>query len=124
MNVSRKMIAAFVLAAIVSHAPIAQASYFEFCRLSGFLVSTPERKGDAVSFRLYVRTAGPAVCGVATSSEPEVCSAYVGQTLSVGLPVDKASHLVLKSDAELIQRVWLETTGRARAAWQPADACE
>ena len=116
--------AALILTATVGQVPVAHASYFEFCRLGGFLVSTPERKGDAVSFRLYVRTARPAVCGVATSTEPEGCLVYVGQTLSVGLPIDRASHLALKSDVELIQRVWLETTGRTRAAWQPADACE
>src|SRR5262245_22385354 len=90
----------------------ADASYFEFCRLSGFLVSTPKKDKDAVWFRLYVRAARPAVCAGAASYEPQVCATYVGKILDAGMPVSLASNLALKSDVELIQRVWVDIRGR------------
>ena len=116
--------ATLVLAVCLLQAPAAHASYFEYCRLTGFLVSPPAKKKDTVTFRLYVRAACPAVCGIATSYDPEVCSTYVGKTLSVGLPTEKAQHLALKSDVEMIQIRWLETTGRMGVAWRSADSCE
>ena len=72
--------ATLVLAVCLLQAPAAHASYFEYCRLTGFLVSPPAKKKDTVTFRLYVRAACPAVCGIATSYDPEVCSTYVGKT--------------------------------------------
>lgn len=98
----RSLTIAFLL---FSHG-IANASYFEFCALTGHISSEPIARDGGHYFSFHVTSTAPAQCKLGESYRPQECAGYQGKQLEVGLPITDVQLPQRDAALTIIQLVW------------------
>ncbi len=110
------------LLSMIYCAPV-NASYFEFCQISGEVVSEPILTGDKITFQIHVLSSVATSCLGSESYTPEVCDNYKNKKYEASLPESWKSKLKVGVKLDLIQQKFDDVKGNRYLSLRLPEHC-